>query len=142
MLQPKKTKFRKQQRGRMRGQSSAGIFLEFGVWGLQAQEPFWITSRQIESARRSIVRRTRRIGKLWIRVFPDKPITARVAESRMGSGKGALDYWVATVRKGDILFELSDMDQSIALEALRAASFKFSIRTKIIYKPSAVAGKK
>ncbi len=135
MLQPRKTKFPKQQRGRLTGKPSAGISLAFGVWGLQAQEPFYITSRQIESARRVIVRRTRRVGKLWIRVFPDKPVTARVAESRMGSGKGSTDYWVARVKKGDILFELSDVGQDLALESLRAASFKLSIRTKIIYCP-------
>ena len=134
MLQPKNAKFPKQQRGRLRGKASSGQFLEFGVWGLQARESGHLTAKQIESARRVIVRRTRRVGKLWIRVFPDKPITARVAESRMGSGKGAVDHWAAVVKKNDILFELTDVGFDLALEAFRAAAFKFGISTKIIYR--------
>ncbi len=135
MLQPKNPTYRRQQRGRLKGKPSAGVFLEFGVWGLQAQEPSWITAKQIESARRVIVRRTRRVGKLWIRIFPDKPVTERVAESRMGSGKGTPVYWVAAVKKGDIIFELSGVERELALEAFRAASFKFPVPTKIIYRP-------
>lgn len=135
MLQPKKTKFRTQQRGRLKGKPSAGVFLEFGAWGLQVQEPCWVTPKQIESARRVIVRRTRKIGKLWIRVFPDKPVSSRVAETRMGSGKGATAGWVARVKKGDMLFELSGVDRELALAAFRSASFKFSVPTKIIYRP-------
>lgn len=136
MLQPKNPKFPKQQRGRLRGNTSSGTFLEFGVWGLQAQEPAKITAKQIESARRVIVRRTRRVGKLWIRVFPDKPITARVAESRMGSGKGAVNHWAAVTKKGDMLFELSEVGPDLALEAFRAAAFKLGISTKIVSRSS------
>ncbi len=135
MLQPKKTKFRAQHRGRLTGKPSAGVFLEFGVWGLQVQEPSWITPKQIESARRAIVRRTRKIGKLWIRIFPDKPVSSRVADTRMGSGKGATSGWVATVKKGAVIFELSGVETELALSALRSASFKFSVPTKIVYRP-------
>lgn len=135
MLQPKRTKFRTQQRGRLRGKPSAGVFLEFGVWGLQVQEPSWVTPKQVESARRAIVRRTRKLGKLWIRVFPDKPVSSRVAETRMGSGKGATSGWVARVKRGAVLFELSGVEKELALSAFRAASFKFSVPTKIIYRP-------
>nr|YP_010444265.1 ribosomal protein L16 [Fibrocapsa japonica]UTE95152.1 ribosomal protein L16 [Fibrocapsa japonica] len=132
MLIPKRTKFRKQHRGRLKGKASRGNKLSFGDYGIQAQEPIWLTSRQIEATRRTITRYTKRGGKLWITVFPDKPITARPAESRMGSGKGAVDYWVAVVKPGKILFELSGVPDKIAKEALRTASYKLPIKTKLV----------
>lgn len=133
MLSPKRTKFRKQQRGRLKGKIQ-NTKLVFGDYGLQAQEPVWLTARQIEATRRTITRYTRRGGKLWIMVFPDKPITARAEESRMGSGKGAPSYWVSVVRPGKMLFELSGIPSSTALQALKMASYKLPIRTKILSK--------
>lgn len=132
MLSPKRTKFRKQQRGRLRGKTIQKKLLAFGEYGLQAQEPVWLTARQIEATRRTITRYTKRGGKLWIMVFPDKPITARAEESRMGSGKGAVQYWVSVVKPGKVLFELSGVAEPIALQALRMASYKLPIRTKLI----------
>ena len=132
MLSPKKTKFKKQQRGRLRGKASSGNTINFGDYAIQALEPTWLTSRQIEATRRTITRYTKRGGKLWITVFPDKPITARAAESRMGSGKGSLDYWVAKVKPGTILFELSGGTSSLAKEAMIVASYKLPIKTKFI----------
>jgi large subunit ribosomal protein L16 len=132
LLIPKRTKFREQHRGRLKGKASRGNKLSFGDYGIQAQEPIWLTSRQIEATRRTITRYTKRGGKLWITVFPDKPITARPAESRMGSGKGAVDYWVAVVKPGKILFELSGVPDKIAKEALRTASYKLPIKTKLV----------
>lgn len=132
MLSPKRTKFRKQQRGRMRGQATRGNSLNFGEYGLQALEPSWITSRQIEAARRAMTRYIRRGGKIWIRIFPDKPITMRPAETRMGSGKGAPEYWVAVVKPGRIMFELDGVSEEIAREAMRLAAFKLPIKTKFI----------
>lgn len=134
MLSPKKTKFKKQQRGRLRGKASSGNTINFGDYAIQALEPTWLTSRQIEATRRTITRYTKRGGKLWITVFPDKPVTARAAESRMGSGKGALDYWVAKVKPGTILFELSGVNSGLAKEAMTIASYKLPIKTKFIQK--------
>lgn len=132
MLSPKKTKYKKQQRGRLKGKASSGNTVNFGEYAIQALEPTWLTSRQIEATRRTITRYTKRGGKLWITVFPDKPITARAAESRMGSGKGALDYWVAKIKPGTILFELSGVNEGLAKEAMRIASYKLPIKTKFI----------
>ncbi|MGD1804512.1 50S ribosomal protein L16 [Dapis sp. BLCC M126] len=132
MLSPKRTKFRKQQRGRMRGNANSGNTIAFGQYALQALEPSWITSRQIEAARRAMTRYIRRGGKIWIRVFPDKPVTMRAAETRMGSGKGAPEYWVAVVKPGRIMFELGGVAEDIAREAMRLASFKLPIKTKFI----------
>lgn len=132
MLSPRRTKFRKQQRGRMRGRASRGNTLAFGEYGLQAQEPAWITSRQIEASRRAMTRYTRRGGKIWIRVFPDKPITMRPAETRMGSGKGNPEFWVAVVKPDRILFEIGGIQEATAREAMRLASHKLPIKTKFI----------
>ena len=132
MLSPRRTKFRKQQRGRMRGMASRGSDLNFGDFGLQALEPSWITSRQIEASRRAMTRYIRRGGKIWIRVFPDKPITMRPAETRMGSGKGAPEFWVAVVKPGRIMFEIAGVTEEIAREAMRLAAFKLPIKTKFI----------
>ncbi|MCL2936822.1 MAG: 50S ribosomal protein L16 [Trichodesmium sp. St15_bin1_1] len=132
MLSPKRTKFRKQQRGRMRGNANSGNKISFGQYALQALEPSWITSRQIEAARRAMTRYIRRGGKIWIRVFPDKPVTMRAAETRMGSGKGAPEYWVAVVKPGRVMFELGGVAEEIAREAMRLASFKLPIKTKFI----------
>ncbi|MDY7006377.1 MAG: 50S ribosomal protein L16 [Cyanobacteriota bacterium] len=132
MLSPKRTKFRKQQRGRMRGNANTGNSIAFGEFALQALEPSWITSRQIEASRRAMTRYIRRGGKIWIRIFPDKPVTMRAAETRMGSGKGAPEYWVAVVKPGRIMFELGGVAEDIAREAMRLASFKLPIKTKFI----------
>ncbi len=134
MLSPKRTKFRKQQRGRMRGQATRGNTIDFGEYALQALEPSWITARQIEAARRAMTRYIRRGGKIWIRIFPDKPITMRPAETRMGSGKGAPEYWVAVVKPGRVMFELAGVSEEIAREAMRLAAFKLPIKTKFIVK--------
>lgn len=132
MLFPKKTTFRKQHRGRLKGKASRGNKISFGDYALQALEPTWLTSRQIEATRRTITRYTKRGGKLWINVFPDKPVTFRAAESRMGSGKGAVEYWVAVVKPGKILFEISDVSYEVAKSALKIASYKLPIKTKFI----------
>ena len=134
MLSPKRTKFRKQHRGRMRGNASKGNTIVFGQYALQATEPTWLTSRQIEATRRTITRYVRRGGKLWIRIFPDKPVTARPAETRMGSGKGAPEYWVAVVKPGHIIFEISGVPEITAKEAMRLASYKLPIKTKFVVK--------
>ena len=136
MLSPKRTKFRKFHRGRMRGKAVRGNQISFGEYGLQALEPTWITSRQIEAARRTITRYTKRGASLWIRIFPDKTVTARAAESRMGSGKGAVDYWVAVIKPGTILFEIATVPEEIARAALILASYKLPIKTKFIVKNS------
>nr|YP_009396649.1 ribosomal protein L16 [Vertebrata australis]ARW65835.1 ribosomal protein L16 [Vertebrata australis] len=135
MLSPKRTKFRKQHRGRMRGCASKGNTIIFGEYALQAIEPTWLTSRQIEATRRTITRYVKRGGKIWIRVFPDKPITARPAETRMGSGKGAPEYWVAVIKPGHILFEIAGVPQNVAQAAMHLASYKLPIKTKFIVKP-------
>ena len=132
MLSPKRTKYRKFHRGRMRGKARRGNQISFGDYALQALEPSWITSRQIEAARRTITRYTKRGASLWIRIFPDKTVTARAAESRMGSGKGAVDYWVAVIKPGTILFEIASVPQEIARSALNLAAYKLPIKTKFI----------
>jgi large subunit ribosomal protein L16 len=132
MLSPRRTKFRKQQRGRMTGQATRGSNLNFGDFALQALEPAWITARQIEASRRAMTRYIRRGGKIWIRVFPDKPITMRPAETRMGSGKGSPEFWVAVVKPGRILFEIAGVPEATAREAMRLASYKLPIKTKFI----------
>jgi large subunit ribosomal protein L16 len=132
MLSPRRTKFRKQQRGRMTGAATRGNTLSFGDFGLQAQECHWITARQIEASRRAMTRYIRRGGKIWIRIFPDKPVTMRPAETRMGSGKGAPEYWVATVKPGRILFEIAGVPEATAREAMRLAAYKLPIKTKFI----------
>ncbi|NQT24155.1 50S ribosomal protein L16 [candidate division KSB1 bacterium] len=133
MLMPKKVKWRKVQRGRMRGNAQRGSSLSFGTYGLKALEPKWITSRQIESARVAITRHVKRGGKLWIRIFPDKPITQKAAETRMGKGKGSPEYWVAVVKPGRIMFELEGVPFDVAKEAMRLASHKLPIKTKFVY---------
>ncbi len=132
MLSPRRTKFRKQQRGRMRGLAKGGTTLNFGDFALQAIEPSWITSRQIEAARRAMTRYVRRGGKIWIRIFPDKPVTMRPAETRMGSGKGSPEFWVAVVKPGRIMFEMNGVSEEVAREAMRLASQKLPIKTKFI----------
>ncbi|HOS78698.1 MAG TPA: 50S ribosomal protein L16 [Anaerolineae bacterium] len=132
MLMPKRVKYRKQHRGRMKGKAGRGMDIAFGDIGLQALEPSWITARQIEAARRAIVRYMKRRGKYWIRIFPDKPVTAKPAETRMGKGKGAVDHWVAVVRPGRVLFELAGVPEDVAREALRLAAHKLPIRTQVI----------
>lgn len=134
MLSPRRTKFRKQQRGRMRGLAQRGNQIDFGEFALQAIEPCWITSRQIEAARRAMTRYIKRGGKIWIRIFPDKPVTMRPAETRMGSGKGSPEYWVAVVKPGRIMFEIAGVSEEIAREAMRLASQKLPIKTKFITK--------
>ena len=135
MLSPKRTKFRKQQRGRMRGIATRGNKIAFGQFALQAQECGWITSRQIEASRRAMTRYVKRGGKIWIRIFPDKPVTMRPAETRMGSGKGNPEFWVAVVKPGRILFEMGgseEITEEIAREAMRLAQYKLPIKTKFI----------
>ena len=132
MLSPRRTKFRKQHRGRMRGMAYRGSTLNFGDYALQATEPSWITSRQIEAARRAMTRYVKRGGKIWIRIFPDKPVTMRPAETRMGSGKGSPEFWVAVVKPGRIMFEMSGVAEPVAREAMRLAAQKLPIKTKFI----------
>lgn len=134
MLMPKKTKYRKMMKGRMKGTETRGISLEFGSYGLQAVEPGWITSRQIEAARRTMTRKIKRGGNVWIKIFPDKPITAKPAETRMGSGKGNVEYWVAVVKPNRMLFELDYFDRNEAVEALELAAQKLPIKVKIVEK--------
>ncbi|MGG6294225.1 50S ribosomal protein L16 [Leptolyngbya sp. AN02str] len=132
MLSPRRTKFRKQQRGRMKGEATRGNKVDFGDFALQALEPSWITSRQIEASRRAMTRYIRRGGKIWIRIFPDKPITMRPAETRMGSGKGNPEFWVAVVKPGRVLFEIAGVPEATAREAMRLAAYKLPIKTKFI----------
>ncbi len=132
MLQPKRTKFRKQHRGHRRGPANAGTQVSFGEFGLQALGAAWIDSRQIEAARRAITHHIKRGGKVWIRIFPDKPVTAKPAETRMGKGKGAPDHWVAVVKPGRMIFELAGVREEIAREALRLAGHKLSVETRIV----------
>lgn len=132
MLMPKRVKYRKQMRGRMKGRASRGAKVAFGEYGLQALEPCWMTSRQIEAARRAIVRYVRRGGKVWIRVFPDKPVTAKPAETRMGSGKGSVDHWVAVVKPGRVLFEIAGVPEESAKEAMRLAAHKLPIKSQFV----------
>jgi len=135
MLQPKKTKFRKMFKGRMKGNAQRGTEISFGSFGLKALESAWITSRQIEAARIAVTRYMKREGKVWIRIFPDKPVTSKPAEVRMGKGKGAPSHWVAVVRSGRIMFEADGVSLEIAQEALRLAAQKLPIKTKFIVRP-------
>ena len=137
MMMPKKVKYRKQQRGRMTGKAWRGSSIAFGEFGLKAMTCAWITDRQIEAARIAMTRSIKRGGKVWIRLFPDKPITKKPAEVRMGSGKGALDHWVAVVRPGKILFEMEGVAPEVAQEAMRLASNKLPLRTKFVMRPGA-----
>lgn len=132
MLMPKRVKFRKQQRGRMNGVAVRGSRLAFGQFGLKALEPAWISARQIEAARIAVTRYVRRSGKVWIRIFPDKPVTKKPAETRMGKGKGAPEFWVAVIKPGRILFEMDGIPEETAREALRLAAHKLPIKTKFV----------
>ena len=132
MLMPKRVKHRKTQRGRMKGKAQRGNFLAYGDYGIVATEPGWITSNQIEAARQAMTRSTKRGGQVWIKIFPDKPVTAKPAETRMGSGKGAPEYWVSVVKPGRVLFEIGGISEEMAREALRLASHKLPIKTKFI----------
>jgi len=137
MLMPKRVKWRKQMRGRMRGKALRGAEVSFGEFGLQALEPGWVTARQIEAARRTIVREMKRRGKVWIRIFPSKPYTQKPPETRMGSGKGNVEYYVAVVKPGRIMFEVGGLDANTAIQALKNAQYKFSIKTKVVSRPDA-----
>jgi len=139
MLQPKRVKYRKSHKGNLRGKAQTGNTVAFGDFGLQALESAWITSRQIEAARRALTHHTRRGGKIWIRIFPNKPVTRKPAETRMGSGKGAPDHWVAMVKPGRIIFEIEGVGGVIAKEAMRLASHKLPISTKLVAKDTGVA---
>jgi large subunit ribosomal protein L16 len=139
MLTPKRVKWRKVQRGRMTGRAVRGSTLTFGEYGLQAMEPCWMTNRQIEAARIAMTRHIKRGGKVWIKVFPDKPVTKKPAEVRMGAGKGNPEFWVAVVRPGRVLFELSGVEPTVAKEALRLAASKLPIGTKIVSREEASA---
>lgn len=132
MLQPRRVKYRKLHRGRRKGKAQAGNSVAFGEYGLQALEPAWLTSRQIEAARRAIVRHIRRGGQIWIRIFPDKPVSKKPAETRMGGGKGSPDHWVAVVKPGRMLFELAGVKEETAKEALRLASHKLPIDVQFV----------
>ena len=141
MLQPKRVKYRKSHKGHRRGTAQSGVEINFGEYGMKAMESVWITSRQIEAARRAIVRHIRRGGKVWIRIFPDKPVTKKAAETRMGSGKGAPNHWVAAVKRGRILFELSGVEYETAKEAMRLAAHKLSFETSFITRETTAAGR-
>jgi large subunit ribosomal protein L16 len=132
MLMPKRVKYRKKQRGKMKGNAQTGNYVAFGKYGLKALESGWITSRQIEASRVAITRHVKRGGKVWIRIFPDKPVTKKPAETRMGKGKGSPEYWVAVVRPGRIMFELEGVPEELAKEAMRLASHKLPIKTKFV----------
>ncbi len=132
VLIPKRVKYRRQHRGRMKGLSKAGTTIAFGEYGLQALDPAWITSQQIESARIAMTRHIKRGGKVWIKIFPHKPVTEKPAETRMGSGKGSPEYWVAVIKPGRILFELAGVSEEVAREAMRLASHKLPVRTKFV----------
>ena len=132
MLMPKRTRWRKQQRGNMRGNAKGGTKVAFGDYGLQALEPGWVTARQIEAARVAMTRHIKRGGKVWIMLFPDKPVTQKPAETRMGSGKGSPEHWVAVVKPGRVMFELAGVPEQLAKEALRLAGTKLSVRTKVV----------
>ena len=134
MLQPKKTKYRRRQKGRMKGEAQRGNQLAFGTFGIKALESAWIDGRQIEAARQAVTRYMKREGQIWIRIFPDKTVTARAAESRMGSGKGAVDYWVAVVKPGTILFEIGSVPEEVARSAFNLAAYKLPLKTKFIIK--------
>jgi large subunit ribosomal protein L16 len=140
MLMPKRVKYRKQMRGRMKGKELRGVEVSFGEFGLQALEPGWVTARQIEAARRTIVHAMKRRGKVWIRIFPDKPFTRKPPETRMGKGKGNVEYWVAVVKPGRVMFEVGGLDEVTARDALNLARRKFAIKTKIVARLDLVAG--
>jgi large subunit ribosomal protein L16 len=139
MLSPKRTKFRRYHRGSLKGNSVRGNKIAFGEFGIQALSAGWITSRQIEAGRRVMTRYARRGGKLWIRIFPDKPITLRAAESRMGAGKGSPEYWVAVVKPGKILYEISGVPETVARDAMRIACFKMPVKTRVISRAQQLA---
>ena len=132
MLQPKRTKFRKAHKGRIHGKAKGGMNLDFGAFGLKAQEPARITARQIEAARRAITRHMKRAGRVWIRVFPDVPVSSKPTEVRMGKGKGAVEFWAARVAPGRIMFEVDGVPEAVARESLRLGAAKLSVRTKIV----------
>ena len=140
MLMPKRVKFRRQHRGRMKGRAKGGTVVQFGEFGMQALEPSWITSQQIESARIAMTRSIKRGGKVWIRIFPDKPVTEKPAETRMGKGKGSPEYWVAVVKPGRIMFELAGVPEDLAKEAIRLAANKLPIKTKFVKRTEAGGG--
>jgi len=140
MLIPKRVKYRRQQRGRMTGKATRGNTVTYGEFGLQALEPGWITSNQIEAARIAMTRYTKRGGQVWIKIFPDKPVTQKPAETRMGSGKGSPEYWVAVVKPGRVMFEIAGVPEDAAREALRLGSHKLPIRTKIVKREEAEGG--
>lgn len=140
MLMPKRVKYRKQMRGRMTGKALRGAEILSGEFALQALEPGWVSARQIESARRAIVRTMKRRGKVFIRIFPDKPITKRAAESRMGKGKGSVEFWAAVVKPGRIMIEVGGLDEATSLEALRLARYKFSIKTRVVSRANYIGG--
>lgn len=142
MLAPKRTKYRKQHRGRMKGKATRGNKVNFGEFGLQALEPAWITDRQIEAARVAMTRYIRRGGQVWITIFPDKPVTKKPAETRMGGGKGNVEFWVAVVKPGRVMFEIAGVPEAVAREAMRLASHKLPIRTQVIRReaPAAAEG--
>jgi large subunit ribosomal protein L16 len=132
MLMPKRVKFRKAQRGRMKGKATRGATIAFGDFGLKALEPGWVTQRQIEASRVALTRMMKREGKVWIRIFPDKPVTKKPAETRMGSGKGSPEFWVAVVKPGRVLFELGGINRATAAEAMKLAAHKLAIKTKFV----------
>jgi large subunit ribosomal protein L16 len=140
MLMPKRFKFRKQMRGRMKGKATRGATVAFGDYGLQALEPAWITARQIEASRQTIVRHVRRRGKYWIRIFPDKPVTVKPAETRMGKGKGDVDHYVAVIKPGRIMFELSGVSEEQARRAFRLAAYKLPIRCRFVKREEMTGG--
>ena len=140
MLMPKRVKHRKMMRGRMKGKAQRGNFLAYGDYGLVATQPGWITSNQIEAARQAMTRHTKRGGQVWINIFPDKPITEKPAETRMGSGKGSPEYWVAVVKPGRVLFEIGGVSEEAAREAIRLAGHKLPIKTKFVKKNEKVEG--
>ena len=137
MLQPSRVRYRKVHKGRRGGYTTAGATIAFGDFGLQSMEPAWLTARQIEAARRAVTRYMRRGGKMWIRIFPDKPVTKKPAETRMGSGKGAPDHWVASLKAGRIIFEVSGITEDVAKEALRLAAYKLPIKTRFLAREGA-----
>lgn len=140
MLMPKRVKYRKQMRGRMKGTAQRGNTVAFGDYGLMAVEPAWIDSRQIEACRRAIVRAVKRTGKVWIRIFPDKPVTAKPAETRMGKGKGSVEKWVAVIKPGRVMFEIRGVTEEEAKHALMLAAFKLPIKTKIVKRIDPISG--
>ena len=140
MLLPKRVKYRRQQRGRMKGKALRGNFVSNGEYGLQALEPAWITSNQIEAARVAMTHYIKRGGQVWIKIFPDKPVTEKPAETRMGSGKGSPEYWVAVVKPGRVLFEIAGVSEEVAREALRLASHKLPVKTKFVARETKIGG--